>query len=64
VRGTRRKSFGMVDTINFLDSVPDGWVAIEIGIWDVPSLLRSPFGGEINEWPDISTGSGGATVIL
>jgi len=54
----------MVDTINFLDSVPDGWVAIEIGIWDVPSLLRSPFGGEINEWPDISTGSGGATVIL
>jgi len=28
----RGKSFGMVDTINFFDSVPDNWVTIEIRI--------------------------------
>ena len=28
----RRKSFGMVESINFFDSVPDNWVTIEIRI--------------------------------
>ena len=52
MRGTGRKGFGMVETVDFFDSVPDNWVTIEIRIQDVPSLvclLRSPFGGEIGE---------------